>query len=177
MTKQKLYDIIVEYYEHIYRRVLRYNDYAFIPTKNQRKQINNFIDLLHKEIGIESIGKEWVWNYMIYLFKERSDQKARYKDKIPLNWIIGKKSYQLYQNKNPEWLYFNDVFINDNNISRSLLIEKMELKTSKYHEDLRAEYFKSEYPLHLCYNSVPYSGKSVYCMMCSSKKDCKEINE
>lgn len=176
MIKEELNDLICKYYEQIYRKVMRYNDFAFIPSENQIKQINTFLLLLNKEIGFHSIGKEWVFNFIVYLFKERLSQKTRYKDKIPFNWIIGKKSFELYQKRHENWLYFNDQFIIEHNISKSQFNAKLELKADIYHETLRRNNSSIGMPLGLCLNEVFFKSKSKYCLKCVDRELCKEIN-
>jgi hypothetical protein len=176
MTKEELNSVICKYYEQIYRKVMRYNDFAFVSSENQTKQINTFILLLDKEIGLHSIGKEWLFNFIIYLFKERISQKTRYKDKVPFNWIIGKKSFELYQKRSERWLYFNDQFIIEHNIRKPQFNTKLELNTDIYYETLRKNNSSIVMPLGLCLNEVPFKSKSKYCLKCVDKKLCKEIN-
>lgn len=176
MNKEDLYDLICKYYEQVYRKVMSYNDFAFVPSDKQKKQINTFLLLLNKKIGFHSIGKEWIFNFIVYLFKERVAQKTRSKYVIPINWIIGKKSFELYQKRNEKWLYFNDQFISEYNISKPQFNTKLELKADIYHETLRRSNSSIAMPLGLCLNEVFFKSKSKYCLKCVDKKLCKEIN-
>lgn len=177
MTKEELYDIICKYYEYLYSKVVQYNDFVFIPTEKEKKEINNFIVFLNKKISIPSIGNEWLWGYMLYAFKARDGQKnARYRNHIPVNWVIGKKAYDLYEKRPDNWAYITDELIEKYNIPVKQFNGKLVIKTDQYHEDLRKEYTKDAYPLHLCFHTVSYSKRSKFCLLCVSNSDCKSIN-
>jgi len=175
--KQQIYNLLCKYYEKIYQKVLKRGDFVFIPTKREKVQISNFVDFLDEEIGINSIGEDWIFNYTIYIFKQRKEQKTRYKNHIPVNWIYGKKSYELYQKRHEKWVYFNDKFISEYNIRKPNLEEQMELNTEEYYEKLRKQYYDQEFPLSWCFNTVVYNKKSKYCLRCKSKMDCKILNK
>ena len=171
-----IYDAICAYYGHMYAMVNRFNDYAFVPTENHNKQIHNFIALLKKEMDINSVGHDWVFNYMAYLFKERCSQKSRYGSRIPLNWVVGKKSFEIYRKRGGSWAYYTDMFICSNNIRPILKKGRSQLDMFGHYERQRAVNNRDEMPLHLCLGIVPYSRFSKYCLICPSKNDCKEIN-
>jgi hypothetical protein len=164
----------IKTFEYIYSRVFRYNDYCFIPSENQVKQIDNFIAYLDKQVGLESIGEEWVYNFMVFGFKQRTEQKTRY-NKIPLNWIIGKKAYILYEKRGENWLYFNGLFEKQYNLSFERLKPLTSLKNDDYYDNLRAKNWLLERPLSMCLNVVNYDRMSKYCMRCKDKGLCKLI--
>jgi len=176
MNKQELYTLLVKYFEYLYSKVLKYNDYCFSPSNNQEKQINNFIDYLDKQVGIASIGENWLFDFLVFSFKQRIEQKTRYKNQIPLNWVIGKKTYELYTKRSESWMYWNDLFQNQYSISFEDISTPEELKSNNLDEELREQYIRDKKPLHLCLWTVRYSKKSKYCLQCKTKKDCKEIN-
>lgn len=173
-----LYILLCRYFQYLYSKVLHFNDYLFTPSINQQKQINNFIVLLDKQIGIESVGNGWVFNYLVFLFKQRSEQKTRFSGKfLPLNFVIGKKAFQIYEKRGENWLYWNDMFSRQYNISFLDLKSLDELKTKDFRNDLRRQYVRDEKPLHLCLWTVQYSNKSKYCLVCSDSRGCKELNK
>lgn len=178
MSKQILYNLICRYFQYLYGKVLHFNDYCFDPSENQKKQINNFIDYLDKQVGLQSIGEEWIFNYLVFSFKQRSEQKTRFNGKfLPLNLIIGKKAFQLYEKRGKSWLYWNDQFMKGHNISFDGETALNELKTKDFKDELRKQYYKDVHPLHLCLWTVEYSKKSKYCLQCKDKKSCKIINQ
>lgn len=176
MAKQTLYILLCRYYQHLYSKVMHFNDYSFNPSENQVKQINNFIDYLDKQVGLQSIGEEWVFNYLVFSFKQRVEQNTRHNGKIYLNWIIGKKTYELYQKRGESWLYWNDQFVKGYNISFDGLKSVEDFETKDFKDELRKQYVKDKKPLHLCLYTVEYSRRSKYCLQCKDKKSCKIIN-
>jgi hypothetical protein len=170
--------IFIKYYEHLYRKILNLPNFLFKPSAIENKQIENFVDFLIDEVGYDSIGEEWIYNYMVYLFKERSEQKTRILEgkKIPVNWVMGKKSYELYKKRGENWLFFNQKFIRQYNI-QFLNLNRLETKkTTNFDEELKSKYIKDEFPLHLCDGVFVYDDYSDSCKSCKDKDDCKIIN-
>lgn len=175
MPKQLLYILLCKYFQYLYGRVMHFNDYSFNPSINQVKQINNFIDYLDKQVGLQSVGEEWLFNYLVFSFKQRVEQKTRH-NKIYLNLIVGKKTYELYEKRGESWLYWNDQFSKQYNIIFDDLTHLEGLETKDFKDELRKQYYRDKKPLHLCLYTVEYSVKSKYCLMCKDRKSCKIIN-
>lgn len=172
----ELVELISKHFEYIYIKVFNYNDFIFKPSEKQIKSITNFIKLIDKNIGIDSIGPEWVFNFLVFGFKQRVEQKTRYKNKIPLNWVVGKKAFELYEKRGDSWMYWNSLFCTEYNIVSEKLTPKYSLENSTYDDEIRAKYIIDEMPLHLCLGTVVYSRKSRYCMVCKNKESCKIMN-
>ncbi len=176
MNKNKLYQIICKSYEYVFSRVMNYNDFCFEPKDRQKTQINNFIDFLIKKVDINVVGEEWVFNFIVFSFKIRVEQKTRFEGKIPLNWIIGKKSFENFQKRNENWMYFNEVFQKQHGIRFFDIQNNIEVKTSDYLSSLRKQGCGSGSPLLMCFGNVAYTNKSIFCISCKDKSDCKELN-
>jgi hypothetical protein len=185
MTRIQLYNLFCKYYEYLYCKVLHYNDFKFKPSIAQISSIGVFIDILDRKLSIQSIGEEWIFNYMVYSFRIRSEQNTRFGNKIYMNWILGKKAYELYEkNRGENWLYFNRKFIEQYNISFLNLNPLEEVKTIKnddllveFDEELRRRYHDSDFPLSLCLNTVIFRKESQYCQKCICNIDCEILNK
>lgn len=172
----QLYKTFVKAFQYIYRKALNFNDYRFNPTKLQEKQICNFIEFLSTKVDINSVGLNWVYDFILYGIKEKVEQRRFYKNIIPVNWIIGKKAYELFERKNKEWAFFNKKFANEKGIRFSDLEEQMNLDCSDYYESIRKENYKKDVPISYCYQVTPYNRKSKFCLQCIDKKMCIKIN-
>lgn len=172
-----LHTTFIEVFQYMYRKALVFNDYKFIPTENQNKQIANFIIYLGKQIDINSIGLNWVYDFILWGIREKVENRRTYKGKIPPNWIIGKKAYENFLNKPPEhWAYLNRTFAVKKGIRFEDLAEDMEIECDDYWETVRKENFQKDKPIRYCFETVPYERMSTYCLRCVDKVVCKKMN-
>ncbi len=172
-----LHETFQKVFEYIYSKALTFKDYKFIPTENQNKQISNFITFLGTKTDINSIGLNWVYDFVLWGIRERVENNRTYKGKVPMNWVIGKKAYESFENKPADyWAFFNKRFAREKGILFSDLQGDMDLDCLDYYNGVRKENYKKGTPLRYCYETAPYEKRSAYCLQCKDKKVCIKIN-
>lgn len=171
-----LHKTFIKVFGYVYSKTFTFQDYKFIPTENQHKQLNNFIKYLGTQIDINSVGLNWVYDYTLYMFEFRLFRHVSKKFKIQPNWIYGKKAYYIWKVKGENWYYFVKKFANEKGIRFEDLQGDMELDTLDYYESVRKENYRKATPIRYCYETVVFESRSIYCMQCKDNKVCKKIN-
>ena len=158
------------YYQHFYKKVLKKRKEF---SERELQIINNFNNLIQKEYG-ESVGEDWLFEYLTFQFNKFYD--ADTKMSIQLNWIYGKKALENYKNRHDESNYFNQKFRQDFNINRRSVQNKNRETLSKDYKHRERNKFSriSDKILH-CVELDLFDEKSADCMFCKNKDYCLKL--
>lgn len=174
-------NIIIHYYEEIYSKLNMNMSFVFRPKDNQLKQIDNFIAFIEKEIGKSSIDEGFLFDYLVFQFEKRKDQKTRFGvGKIPINHVIGQKSWEKWIRKPSNWKYWSDVFINEYHIEKPTVKESKlsTLNINNQEENVKEYYLKNnkENVLFFCCEfTTLFHPQSTYCDKCGCSRECKSM--
>ena len=162
-------DNIIETYENVYQKVYNRVDFEMKRSERNLKFIENFIKLLDKEIGLDSIGENFIFDYTVFQFNYYEEKKTR-KD-IQVNWVYGKKAFERWQKKGESYGYFNSLLINRYDIEKP--INDFDFDKEIYKDRERNRFYNTEvgnsYCLMINLNTNP---KSKLCRFCKYKKVC-----
>jgi hypothetical protein len=160
-------EILKQQYGYFYKKVLK-NKPSF--TDKNEKELSSFVKLLENKYG-ESIGEEWLFEYLCFQFNKFSSAETNMK--IQTNWIYGKKALKNYQDRHEEADYFAKEFRHDYNIKRGHVFSDSEISISKHYKDSEKVRFKDKYRklLH-CAELDLYDDKSAICMFCEVRDKC-----
>lgn len=136
------------------------------------KTIDSFFNKLSKKgIDISSIGSEFVWNYIVYQLKYWVDKKTRFNGKIYSSWVFGDKAIDRWLNKNEDYLYFSEQFLQKHEINKPV-----QYYQSNINLDEKRLNFSSQFDGYLiCIKEEIFSTRSVVCQKCKYFDLCKIV--
>jgi len=174
-------EFILDSFEYLYKRLRENNQYEHILTDKDGSLISNFLSKLDKQYGLESIGKKFIFEYLVWQFDYWKDKDFKSMKGIPLNWVLGDKAVERWEKKENfegqwfhiftwatslgvKWEEFEDCYKSD-------LIGLRE-----FEEDEKIRFWGSEQGLGNCINSTTlFNPKSKWCNICVFGSDCKEL--
>ena len=158
------------FYTYFYRKVLKIRP-SFL-NKND-KVLNSFINLIQEEYG-DSVGEDWLFDYLIFQFNKFSS--AETKMKIQLNWVFGKKALKSWKERNKEYhKYFDNKFKDLYNLKRSDLISSNLVQISNEYKSRERNRFKDIRKLLHCLELSLYDENSADCKFCKFKEKCYAV--
>lgn len=165
--------MIKEIYEHIYSYYSGQRIYELKLTEKVSKIIDSFNKELKKHY-FGSVDEEFLFNFTVYQFRYYEDKQTRFgKGRVQLNWILGKKAIERWQNKPKKWLYFNDLFVSRYNIPAIHKKVKNDIKKTTYVNSIeRKRFFNTEMGLVHCTQLKLFDRFSKECLICKHKEIC-----
>jgi hypothetical protein len=169
------FDLIVRYYEEFFGKVSGFMEYSFTPKPTQAKSVENFLLLLDKEVGLESIGETYLFDFLSYSFYLKKDQKTRFgKGVVMLNHVIGKKALSKWMDKPDNWWYWTDKFLTEYGIKRPLIKSIEANSTLLYTAEERIKQ-QSKGILNCSDFTTLFNPLSEFCNKCEEKLDCMSL--
>lgn len=169
--------VITRLFEYFYYKVFNKHYKLDLDINNQKKLVDNFLKLLGQQYGLPSIGVDWLITYFVFSFNYWRDKNI--KRPLTLNWIIGKKMFKKFVDKDEHSDYFCGRFTMECDIDTNALRQELNEDESEYNnhsEELEKRRFTGEGRLHNCIiNTTLYNHRSKICIMCTQKVDCKQI--
>jgi hypothetical protein len=166
---------IIDIYELFYSKVSGNVSFDFKPNKQQNKQIDNFLELLDNKYKLIVLDDIFLIQYFAYQFWKRHNQETRFGcGKIMLNWVIGKKAIEIWDNKKDNWLWCVGQFLNNYNIkiNKKQSIDIVTLRINEENE--KKLFYNTDTGFLSCLkNTTLYNNKSKYCILCKYKESCK----
>ena len=181
-----MYKKIVTLYELFYRGLYKQEGYIYSPSESAHKQIENFIKLLDKAYTIESIGNDFLITYFTFQFAYWSELNIdSYNKSVVISYIIGPKAFQRWRDRDAEY----DFTIFTTLIKKTGLTKGEVLKAIEVFSDVRSDNLKHEEAekkrfegtdrqfLHCIENTTLIHPRSLCCIVCKDKADCKKLLE
>lgn len=147
---------------------------------NQGKYVDNFVEMLTTHYDESAVSPDFLIEYFLFQFAQKHDWDSDMK--IQLNWIIGKKAFETWLNRNVETY---SHFINKFTLEYDVNVH--ELKMLLYHVDVKSQgldpveemekvRFSGVARLGNCMeNTTLYNHRSETCITCQEKFECKKI--
>lgn len=92
-------------YEYFYKKV--FNEKVEVK-KRDLSYIKTFLNLLDEMYGLENLGEDFLFNYLVFQFDKYSTADTNMK--VQLNWIYGKTALEKWQHKSDNYEYFGNIF-------------------------------------------------------------------
>lgn len=180
-------DLIHSFFEYFSKKVYGLEQ-KFYKTSTSEKHAQSFLDLLDK--NYKSAGKDFLFKYFCFQFnywcwKGIEKSTSVYGKTIQLSFIIGKKAFDRFHNRNTEfdWQLDRFPFMEQYSIKKSDLITDFSshiIKEDKVKIDTEAPiklamYNLPEGFLNCIDFSTMYNHKSHICQSCIYKIDCKKL--
>lgn len=175
-------NLIIDTYQTFVRKLCKDSSYTYKGDTRDNACIDNFIKLVDKAYGIESLGKVFIYDYFCFQLNYWMNLETRFGKKIPITWFIGKKAFQRWQDNPNTDLYHahksaESFGINSETSDRTK--EKLDVLAIKKHEEAEKIRFKDPAAqlLHCMNATTLFNHRSPNCISCSSKAQCKIILE
>lgn len=173
-------------YELFYRKVNNQPNYIYCPSERAENQIDKFLGILDKNYKLESIGDQFLVTYFIFQFAYWSELNIEsYEKKIMLTYIIGPKAFNRWKTRDTEYDYTINLFqVKKARITRAEALKSIESRNKKRedklaYEDIERGRFKNtdRQFLHCIENTTLIHPRSIHCIVCKDKVDCKKLLE
>lgn len=160
--------------------------FVFKPTEKELVTISNFIKLLDKHYGLDSIGLNFLITYFVFHFDSlnfRTGSSFKFKNStVTIQFVVGKKAFQkwLDRDQNFDWSIKTSEFLFENNISLSQIKDFFQTENfvflNKSEEIAKQLFFNTDRGFLYCIERTTlYTHKSKNCLTCSFKDDCKKL--
>jgi len=150
-------------YEYLVSKIYNRNS---INININRKVIDIFINKYDNQLN-----NDFIWDYISFQLEYWDNKKTEYSLR-PL-WIFGIKAIERWENKDSNWNYYTQLFLNKYEIEKPVTYYKNNL-TDKFEEE-RKRFFGTENGLLNCFASSFYDKKSKYCKICEYKDICEKM--
>lgn len=173
-------------YELFYRKIYNQPDYVYYPSEAAEKQMKKFLEMLDLRYKLECIGDQFLVTYFIFQFAYWAELNIEsYNNKIMLTYIIGPKAFQRWLMRDMDYDYTIKLFqIKKTQVTTSEALEAIaeysdERVDKLKHEEIERGRFKGtdRQFLHCIENTTLMQPKSVHCMTCPDRNDCKKLLE
>lgn len=187
---------IILLYEYFYQRKYNAPSYQFKPTDKALFKIDDFLVRLDKQYNLHTLGKKFLSNYFIFQFNRTHKQVfnrfasrdrsggIKVAGRIQIYDIIGKQAFQYWLDRDIKF----DFILADSEFSKEYKISLLEINLLIDNEEeekksiIQAEeiekkrFFNSSRGFLNCIEKTSlYNHRSVNCLVCQFRKDCKQM--
>jgi len=173
-------DLIINVYQVFVRKLCKDASFIYKGELRDNACITNFIKLIDKAYGIESLGEVFIYDYFSFQLNYWVNLDTRFGKKIPITWFVGKKAFLRWKDNPNIDLYHahktSDLFgidISAFNKSKKN-IDALETKPYEEKEKIRFGHKESQF-LHCIETTTLFNHRSTYCVLCENKISCKEL--
>jgi len=175
------YDKAVEkLYNYFYNKIYRTSFKLDLSINNQKKIVDNFVNLIAKQLQLPDVPVNYLIEYFCYSFHYHSTKET--KRRISLNWIIGKKTFARWLERKDGVEYYTDKWILEHGLDLDRLRQELfEQETEDRALDVSEEIEKLRFDdldarLFNCVkNTTMYNHRSLNCLSCKNKIVCKSM--
>lgn len=180
-----LQDQIITIYQYFCNKVSKNKYFTFIPTKSEEKSIETLITFLSKKSSKSLVTSELLFSYFSFQFEYWSNKTTTFgKGKVMLNWVVGKKAFERWNNKT-NVTFFYEKFCRENNIKKSEILSIINYTETKQNnnnalfrleEVERKRFLNKTLGLQHCLGLTSlFNEQSSSCNTCNSSIKCREI--
>mgnify|MGYP000007453081 CR=1 FL=1 len=175
--------LIVTTYEFYYQKVSGIESYIFKMTDSRAKMIENFV-IDFKKMNKTSILQETsIKKFFDFQFNYWYKRDAKFGKgvSIQIEWIIGKKAVERWENVNKKHLSFivrknlkSDNDFNQKNVKKENWTDLI-INTNRNEEFNKSKFLNKSIGLENCLITTNlYNHKSSICLQCNFSLECKE---
>lgn len=168
---------IISFYEYFYSHKYGNSSYKFKPTEKAVEVIEKFLHYLDLKYKLVCLGKDFLTRYYTFQFKRVEGQvfkRFSSKDKagkVQIYDIVGKKAIEYWENRDVKFDFTINMPIN---IDRK--IDYLSISISEEIEKKR--FYNTDRGILNCLEKTSlFDHKSVICVLCSFKNNCKKLLE
>ena len=162
-------ETLISQYKYFFKKV--FNEIPEIKKRDE-SYINTFLNLLDELYGLDNIGEDFLFNYLIFQFDKYST--ADINMKVQLNWIYGKQAIEKWQSKTENYDYFGSLFRQRFNIRYKHGFSRPESVSVVYKDRERRRFSDVKRQLLHCIELSLYSEDSEVCKGCEMYEICEK---
>lgn len=176
--RQIAFRLYCQFVEKIYKKTDCIND-----IDSAMSTITDFLLQVHRDIGLQGVGSNFLYDYLVYQFDYWIDKNVTFGDKTSINRIYSVESWKRYLSRFENFSWYNArCRMSAYNISTAILdqfiihipIDNCAINQAEEREKQR--FHQQEKGLAHCIDSTTlYNHKSVLCMRCPFKNTCKSL--
>ena len=170
-------------YTYFYQH--KYSDYKYKlkKSKTTASHCDSFLKIIDKEYSLYAVTENFLWDYFVFQWSywEDTSLENKFSNEVSLSWIIGKKAFQRWKERNQEhdWQIDKSWFADKYNLDKKELFAVRELKTeSKFDSSkpIRKQYLNTKQGLAMCTEfTTLFDPKDFSCIRCESRTDCRQL--
>lgn len=161
--------ILKSQYEYFYKKV--FNEKIEIK-KRDVSYMKTFLNLLDEMYGLDNLGEDFLFNYLIFQFDKYSTADTNMK--VQLNWIYGKSAIEKWQKKEENHEYFGNLFRQRFNIRNQHSCCKPEPISLVYKDREKRRFPDIQRQLLHCSELSLYDRNSDVCDECEMFEICEK---
>ena len=178
--RERISSLSIQIYEVFYRKLGDKPKFRFIPSDNEVKTIENFVDMIMDKYGLEGIGSDYIYNYFVFQLDYWAGLDTMFGQKIPVSWMIGKKAFSRWIDRREQDLWHAHQTASSYKLHRGLIKDKKvqysPLDIIESEENERKRFYNEAEGLINCNdNTTLFNHMSKYCSSCNWKSDCKKL--
>lgn len=159
--------ILKSQYEHFYKKV--FNEKVEVK-KRDLSYIKTFLNLLDEMYGLENLGEDFLFNYLVFQFDKYSTADTNMK--VQLNWIYGKSAIEKWQKKDENYEYFGNLFRQRFNIRNESHRSGSQSVSVDYKDREKRRFGDTKRQLLHCTELSLFDVKSDFCNECEMYEIC-----
>jgi len=167
---------IIKIYQTVYGKYINNPRYRFNKSKRNQTYIENFIKLIDKKVGLESIDSTFFWNFTLFQFEFFHGSNGESNVDIQVNWIYGKKAFERWLKRDMDhWEYFVDEFKKNYKIPSPIEKKKVNIEEGEIvrKNNDRERFYNTEEGFYYCQIMMLFDKSNNICQKCKFLKDCK----
>jgi hypothetical protein len=167
-----MFDYVSDLYSQFYSKIYGF-EYYLPPTERNQTVFRSFQKFIKKQNVV--VGKSFFLEFTTFQFQRYSKMNLENMRKIQFNWIVGKKGWGFWKNRNEFTIYWNNQFRKKLGIS---VIEPFQYNLSpEFKKQQRTINYNSETGFLNCAELNLYDSKTKECMFCKFKRDCQKLHK
>jgi hypothetical protein len=184
----EMYELVKRLYQYMYQLCANYDDYEFTPTDKECVMMKNFLRTLDAKYQLISISHGFLVRYFLFQFNYWHKLKTRFEGRVMLGWVIGPKALNRWFERDDRGKadYLTNVyFTNKKGVSYNNILALFQEKSSNFNKIIelneieereKKRFYNTDRGLLNCMETTfLYNGKSILCLQCIHKSDCKKI--
>lgn len=171
--------IVKKAYQIFLRKLWGRSDFFYQPNERSEKCVDNFIKLLDKEYGLESIGTSFIYDYFCFQLDYWNNLNTRFGKKIPIEWFIGKKAFKRWKENEQRDLWHAHKLAREYGLHVGMLeaesVPKPDMTVLRESEEVeKARFYGEDQGLVNCLEyTTLYNHRSQHCIGCKFRRECK----
>lgn len=177
---------IERYYSYFFNCKYNTPRNKFKATKTTTSVCESFLKIIDSNYSLVSIGNTFLWEYFLFQFQywHELELKNSFHDKVPIAWIVGKKAFQRWidRNKDYDWQIETYPIVKAYSLNKNDLIDKEQEKPKNKSvlfdssKAIRKRFLNTKEGFAICVQQTTlFDPSDTSCIRCNSRSECKEL--
>lgn len=160
----------IEYFENCCIYIC--DEFGLKADLPSREKITLQLKRLGKKTNINSIGNNYIWNFVTYILYKKQDNR-QYKN-FKLIWLTSKSSFDVWNERPDDWYVYHGRWLLENILKQPKTVVNINPRHTE--ETFRKKYLNTPKGFITCLENTSFiDPESRFCKICIKKIDCREI--